>query len=100
MPELQVLLANANELKRPLSIPLSNLRLEYDTGKISAEKFLADYPKAQSEPCLLLQGHPNGWDDASFAAFVTIATRLAADGRRFITPFDYFQLVAGSIGGK
>ena len=82
------------DMRQPLVLKRS-LTLEYDVGKISAEKFMEDYPKkAQGEPYLVLQGHPGSWNDDSFKNFTTIADRLAADGWTFITPYEYFQTVS------
>lgn len=65
------------------------IRLEYKTGKVSFEKFMAQYEKLRAPPCLVLQGHPPYWDGESLAAFKRIAAVLAANGWLAQTPSAY-----------
>jgi len=54
------------------------------------EKFKADFEKrAAEQPYVVLQGHPNQWDDARFAAFVQIVKFLKERGGEFMTVSDY-----------
>ena len=68
------------------------LNLEYAVGKIDFQSFLKGYQsKRTSLPYLLLQGHPNMWDDAVFAEFQKVVEQLEADGWVFTTPHEYYN---------
>ena len=41
------------------------------------------------DDCAVIQGHPDMWNDASFAAFKKIVDQLLADGWMFVTPHDF-----------
>lgn len=41
------------------------------------------------DDCAVIQGHPDMWNDASFAAFKKIVDQLLADGWEFVTPRDF-----------
>jgi len=63
--------------------------LEYAVGRISFEKFAEGYVKHRLDDYAVIQGHPNMWNDASFAAFKKIVDQLLADGWMFVTPHDF-----------
>ncbi|MDR1284361.1 MAG: hypothetical protein LBK99_26640 [Opitutaceae bacterium] len=44
---------------------------------------------------VILQGHPNHWDDARWAEFVKIVDFLAAENVRFVTPSELIATLAG-----
>ena len=71
------------------TVLLEQIHLEYKTGKVSFEKFMAQYEKLKAPPCLVLQGHPPYWDGESLAAFKRIAAMLTTDGWIALTPSAY-----------
>jgi len=55
-------------------------------------KFKATYEKsAAHQEVLLLQGHPNGWDDQRWAGFVEIIDFLKSKNAVFMTPSEYLR---------
>lgn len=47
--------------------------------------------RAQDQPCLALQGHPNEWDDQRWQGFVKIIEFLRAKGCVFMTASEYLK---------
>jgi len=45
----------------------------------------------RTQSCMTLQGHPAMWSDEMFADFQHIMELLQADGRIFLTPYEYYQ---------
>ena len=66
--------------------------LEYAVGKVSFDAFLKGYSGKRTQPYVALQGHPCMWSDEMFADFQHIVDLLLADGRTFVTPYEYYQL--------
>ena len=66
--------------------------LEYAVGKVSFDAFLKGYSGKRTQPYVALQGHPCQWSDEMFADFQHIVELLLADGRTFVTPYEYYQL--------
>ena len=63
--------------------------LEYAVGKIDFNKFATQYQKRRLDSYAIIQGHPNMWNDASFAEFKKVVEQLLADGWTFTTPHEY-----------
>ena len=63
--------------------------LESQTGVVSFESFLTGY-KANTNPYLVLQGHPGKWDDSSFQAFEKVINYLKDRNHTFMLPYDYY----------
>jgi len=91
-PELKIWLYGPPTATRLLVLRRS-LNLECATGTVSYETFMQAYQKQPQGDCLVLQGHPGKWDDASFDAFQRIAGVLAADKWEFVTPREYRALM-------
>lgn len=66
--------------------------LEYAVGKVSFDAFLKGYSGKRTQTYVALQGHPCMWSDEMFADFQHIVELLLADGRTFVTPYEYDQL--------
>ena len=64
--------------------------LEHSVGKVSFEAFLKGYTSRRTQLCMTLQGHPAMWSDEMFADFQRIVELLQADGRIFLTPYEYY----------
>ncbi len=68
------------------------LGLENPTFVPDFDKFAAAYEKsAKDVPVLVLQGHPNQWDEKRWEGFVKIVEFLKSKGCVFITPSDYLK---------
>ena len=65
--------------------------LEHSVGKVSFEAFLKGHTSRRTQPCITLQGHPAMWSYEMFADFQRIVELLQADGRIFLTPYEYYQ---------
>jgi hypothetical protein len=65
--------------------------LEHAVGKVSFEAFLKGYTSRRTQTCVTLQGHPAMWSDEMFSDFQHIVELLQADGRIFLTPYEYYQ---------
>ena len=95
-PEIRVwLFGPANAKSSKVVIPRSP-ELEYAVGKISLEAFVKGYLPKRTQVCVALQGHGAMWDDAMFADFQRIVELLQADGRIFVTPSEYADIVTGA----
>lgn len=66
--------------------------LEYAVGRVSFDAFLKGYRGRRTQTYLALQGHPAMWSDEMLADFRHIVELLQADGRTFVTPYEYYQL--------
>lgn len=72
-----------------MSIPRV-LALENPTFIPDVEKFKVLYEKkAAQEPVLVLQGHPDQWNDERWAGFVGILEFLKSKGVEFLTPSEW-----------
>lgn len=65
--------------------------IEYPVHNPDYQKFLERYDSGKEY--LVLQGHPNSWDDKRFNQFEQIINFLIKQGVTFITPFEYYQIV-------
>ena len=64
-------------------------KLESSTGVVSFSSFLNGY-NANTNPYLILQGHPGKWDDRSFQEFEKVIDFLKKRGHRFVLPYEYY----------
>ena len=70
------------------------LTLEYPTHVPDFSKFKDAYATVgHDKPCLVLQGHPNSWNDERWNEFVKIIEFLKSRGCVFMTPSEYFAKV-------
>lgn len=69
----------------------SNL-LESSTGVVSYSSFLTAYG-ANTNPYLVLQGHPGQWDDNSFDEFEQVIDYVESQGDCIVLPYEYYQIV-------
>ena len=68
------------------------MALENPTFVPDPEKFKATYDKiAATRAVLLLQGHPDQWDDKRWAGFVEIVEFLKSRNVVFMTPSEYLK---------
>jgi peptidoglycan/xylan/chitin deacetylase (PgdA/CDA1 family) len=91
VPEIKIWLYGPAKPKAfsRLSIPRV-MALENPTFVPDSDKFIATYEKhASSKDVLLLQGHPNQWDDARWEGFVRIIKFLKSKDVVFMTPSGY-----------
>lgn len=93
-PEIRIWLFGAALTKSSKFIIPRSPELEYAVGKVSFAAFLKGYQPKRSQICVALQGHPTHWDDAMFVEVQHIVEVLQADGRIFVTPYEYFQVSA------
>jgi hypothetical protein len=91
-PEIRVWLFGPAQIKSSKFIISRSPELEYAVGKVSFEAFVKGYQPKRSQICVALQGHPTHWDEAMFVEFQHIVEVLQADGRIFLTPYEYYQL--------
>lgn len=64
-------------------------KLESKTGVVSFDSFLLGY-NANTNPYLVLQGHPGKWDDNSFEEFEKVINFLKKQNHKFMLPYDYY----------
>ena len=67
------------------------INLENPVHNPNYEKFVARYEKGNLGDMILIQGHPNGWDDKRWDAFVKIIDFLQNKGCQFMTPTEYYK---------
>lgn len=91
-PELTVWLYGPKNDNRRTVLPRS-VNLEYATGKVSYDLFVAQYAKSPKVPCLVLQGHPPYWSEQDLSEFKRIAELLRRDGWKTVTPREAARLV-------
>lgn len=93
-PEIRFWFCEPGNRTQPGQTALITNRLEQPTfvpNPQNMQKVLERW----KEPYLVLQGHPNGWDDQRFADFVTIIRDLKSRGCRFMTMSEYLAAVGG-----
>lgn len=68
------------------------LNLEYAVGKVGLQEFLKAYQHHRTDlrNGVVLQGHPNMWNDDVFAEFKKVVEVLVEDGWTFTTPHEYY----------
>ncbi len=97
IPEIKIWLYGPKNPKyyKKLSIP-RYLGLENPTFVPDFQKFKASYEKLEGkQEVLVLQGHPNGWDDTKFSGFVKIIEFLRSKNCVFMTPSEYYEKTGG-----
>ena len=67
------------------------INLENPVHNPNYEKFVARYEKGNLGDMIVIQGHPNGWDDKRWAAFVKIIDFLQKKGCEFTTPIEWHK---------
>lgn len=67
----------------------SNNKLESSTGVVSFDSFLTAY-ESNTNPYLVLQGHPGQWTTESFEQFELVIDYLKDKGHCFYLPYDYY----------
>lgn len=67
------------------------INLESPVHNPNYEKFVERYEKGNLGEMILIQGHPNGWDDKRWGAFVKIIDFLQNKGCEFTTPTEYYK---------
>ena len=62
--------------------------MEDGTGKVDYKYFLRNYKAggAVEKPYIVLQGHPNQWDEQRIKEFVQIIEFLQKEGCEFVLP--------------
>ena len=65
--------------------------MAHSRDKIITPWHLKGYTGRRTQSCMTLQGHPAMWSDEMFADFQHIVELLQADGRIFLTPYEYYQ---------
>ena len=68
-----------------------NINLENPVHNPNFEKFVERYKKGGLGEVITIQGHPNGWDDKRWEAFVKIIDFLQKEGCKFTTPIEWFN---------
>lgn len=93
-PEIKVWFFGSNKTKESKKLSLKRVvNLEHPTMNPSASGLFSDYDyKGKFEEYLVLQGHPNGWDDKRFAEFTKAVAFLKEKGCKFMTASEYFEL--------
>lgn len=98
IPEIKIWLYGPRNSKffKKLSIP-RYMGLENPTLVPDFEKFKTAYEKnGGKQDALVLQGHPNNWDDSKFNnGFVKIIEYLKSKDCVFMTPSEYYQKTGG-----
>lgn len=78
----KVVVPRLMELEKPLFVPnADNVRTSFET-------------KGRKLPLIILQGHPNQWDDPRFDQFATVVRYLKEQGCRFVTASEYLATLA------
>lgn len=95
-PEIRVWLFGPPNAKTSKVVIPRAPELEYAVGKVSLEAFVKAYVPKRTQVCVALQGHGAQWDDAMFADFQRIVELLQADGRTFVTPCEYADIVTAA----
>lgn len=67
---------------------VDNVNIEQPVHKPNFDAFVKGYEalKGNHPPVLILQGHPNSWDDAAFDQYTQILGFLDAKGCRYVFP--------------
>ncbi|MFC1558767.1 DUF2334 domain-containing protein, partial [candidate division KSB1 bacterium] len=68
--------------------------IEFPAHRPDYQKFLVRYnSRGKGREYLVLQVHPNSYDDKRFNQFEQVINFLIKQGAIFITPFEYYQMV-------
>lgn len=97
VPEIKIWLYGPKQPKYFTRLSIERvMALENPTFVPDAVKFKATYEKVgANQKVLVLQGHPNQWDDKRWAGFVEIIDFLKSKNVVFMTPSEYLQKVSG-----
>lgn len=97
VPEIKTWLYGPKQPKHYTRLSIERIMaLENPTFVPDPVKFKATYEKAAAnQAVLVLQGHPNQWDDKRWAGFVEIIDFLKSKNVVFMTPSEYLQKVSG-----
>lgn len=90
-PEIKVWLFGKEQKGCTKFVLARSPELEHSVGKVSFDAFIKGYTARRTQTCVTLQGHPGMWSDEMFADFQHIVELLQADGRIFLTPYEYYQ---------
>ncbi|MEK6796311.1 MAG: DUF2334 domain-containing protein [Spirochaetota bacterium] len=88
-PDIKVWLYGDMKAKTSQLVLRRSLNLEYAVGRVGVEQFMKGYRWQRTNDYFVLQGHPNMWNDASWAAYTVICEVLKNDRFEFITPMEY-----------
>lgn len=92
IPEIKVWLFGPPHPKGRQIVLGRIINLEQPTFIPNFEKVKADYDnKGRQQPYLVLQGHPNQWDDQRFGEFVKVCKYLQSQGCKFTTISQYVK---------
>jgi len=94
VPEIKIWLYGPKSPKHFQRLSLERvMALEDPTFVPDSNKFRANYERlAANRDVLVLQGHPNNWDDARWDGFVRIIDFLESRGCVFATPSEYLAV--------
>lgn len=67
------------------------VEIEFPTFNPDYFRFIRNY--SSEKPCLVLQIHPNGWDEIKFTEFKKIIDYLLSEKVTFINPYEYYLLM-------
>ncbi|SKB70990.1 Peptidoglycan/xylan/chitin deacetylase, PgdA/CDA1 family [Daejeonella lutea] len=70
----------------------NRVNMEIATGKVDYEHFLKEYDKFAGiyTDYMVLQGHPNLWDESNMAQFRKIIDFLKSENCLFVLPLEYY----------
>lgn len=96
VPEIKIWLYGPKQPKHFTRLSIERIMaLENPTFVPDAVKFKATYEKAAAKrEVLVLQGHPNQWDDKRWTGFVEIIDFLKSKNVVFMTPSEYLKKVS------
>jgi peptidoglycan/xylan/chitin deacetylase (PgdA/CDA1 family) len=92
-PEIDIWFFGSNKTKESKKLILKRvINLEQPTMSPNSAGLIRDYEyKGKFEPYLVLQGHPNGWDDRKFNEFAKSVAYLKGKGCKFMTVSEYYE---------
>ena len=72
---------------------IAEVNIEYPVHIPDLAQLKAGYEQHETEPVLVIQGHPRSWweEPARFETFKQIVLFLKAEGVQFTTPYSYYQ---------
>lgn len=82
-----------------IKVMQNRVNFENGTGIPDYDYFVTNYnaAKANYTDFMVLQGHPNVWDEAKVEEFSKVIDFLIAEGCEFIKPSEYNQLLESSL---
>lgn len=93
-PEITVWFFGSNKTKTSKKLSLKRIvNLEHPTMNPSASGLISDYDhRGKFEKYLVLQGHPNAWNDKRFEEFTKAIAFLKEKGCKFVTCSEYLAM--------